>query len=57
MHDKKAFKPEIVSEDVPENLPPNPNVQPEDSVPEADDVEFEVMEFSEDVERVSWNIM
>lgn len=39
------FKPEIFSENV-----VHLNVQPEDSVPEADDVEFEVTEFSEDVE-------
>lgn len=43
MHDKMAFKPEIVSENVLEE--PSPNVQHEDSAPE-----FEDTDFSEDVE-------
>ena len=48
MHDKIAFKPEIVSENVLEEPPLN--VQHEDSAPKADHVEFEDTDFSEDVE-------
>lgn len=45
-----AFKPEIVSENVLEEPLPNLNDQLEESVPEADDAEFDVTEFNEDVE-------
>lgn len=44
-----AFKPEIVSHNVLEVPPPNINIQPEDSAPETDQVEFEVTELNEDV--------
>ncbi|RCU38832.1 hypothetical protein DVA76_16805 [Acinetobacter baumannii] len=48
-HNKMAFKPEIVSHNVLEVPPPNINIQPEDSAPETDQVEFEVTELNEDV--------
>lgn len=51
MHDKIAFKPEIVSENVPEGSPPN--IQHEDSGPEADHVVFEDTDFSEYVEDLA----
>lgn len=49
-HNKMAFKPETVSHNVLEEPSPNINIQPEDSAPDTDEVEFEVSELSEDVE-------
>lgn len=47
---KMSFKPEIVAENVVEELPQNVSAQLEDSYPEVDDTDSEVAEQSEDVE-------
>lgn len=50
MHNKTAFKPEIVSKNVAEKLPTNVSAQVEERDPEIDDIDCEVPELNEDVE-------
>lgn len=42
MHNKMAFKPEIVSKNVAEELPTNVSVQVEERDPKVDDIDCEV---------------